>query len=101
MIFVTGIVGGSNNGTTVYGVFCIRAGIRTGMSSPYSAFIDLWNVIDWNCVEDRKDFIIARMKQLDERHVPHDCAAQNLHRSRIQNKAYFDANKKFVLLIMS
>ena len=36
---------------------------------PIQLAFNSWNIIDWKAVQDRKDLIMVRMKQLDELHV--------------------------------
>ena len=61
---------------------------------PVQLAIDSWSTIDWDGIKDREELIMARMKQLDERQITETQAAENLRRSRIQNKAYFDSTRR-------
>jgi hypothetical protein len=61
---------------------------------PIQLAINSWNVINWNNIKDREKLILARMQQLDERRLSEIDAAWNLHRSRIQNKSYYDVRKR-------
>ena len=62
---------------------------------PVDFAVASWSVVDWeNEVRTRKDLLLARMKQLDERVLAESWAAAELERSRRTNKSYFDDVKR-------
>jgi hypothetical protein len=64
---------------------------------PVEFTLESWNVVDWEGevrIGFREDLILARMRQLDQRNVAQARAAENLQKSRLGNKAYFDQCKR-------
>ena len=62
---------------------------------PVDLLLESWAVVDWvNEVNDRKDLLLARMRQLDEKNLVVTRAARNLENSRRANKAWFDLDKR-------
>jgi len=54
-----------------------------------------WSIVDWEGeVKTREDLLVARMRQLDERALLEERAAENLESSRRANKVYYDQHKQ-------
>ena len=52
-------------------------------------------MVDWEGeVKTREDLLVARIRQLDQRALEEARAAENLERSRKENKVYFDEHKR-------
>jgi hypothetical protein len=52
-------------------------------------------MVDWEGeIKTREDLLTARIRQLDQRALEEARAAENLERSRKENKAYFDQHKR-------
>ena len=50
-------------------------------------------MIDWEEITSRKDILLTRMKQLDQRNLAEMQAAENLRNSRKADQIYFDQHK--------
>jgi len=51
-------------------------------------------MVNWEGeVKTREDLLVARIRQLDQRALEEARAAENLERSRKENKDYFDKHK--------
>ena len=62
---------------------------------PVQLSIASWCMVDWEGeVKTREDLLVARMRQLDQRALEEARAAENLERSRKENKTYFDEHKR-------
>jgi len=64
---------------------------------PVEFTLESWSVVDWEGeVREghREDLILARMRQLDQRNLSQVRAAENLQKSRLANKSYFDQHKR-------
>ena len=56
-----------------------------------------WVAVDWGKINSREDLILAKMQQLDARQQSEELAAENLRRSHLSNKEYFDQHKRLRL----
>src|SRR6266496_2652956 len=62
---------------------------------PVQISIISWCIVDWEGeVKTREDLLVARIRQLDQRALDEARAAENLERSRKENKDYFDEHKR-------
>ena len=62
---------------------------------PVQFSVASWCMIDWEGeVKTREDLLVARIRQLDQRALEEARAAENLERSRKENKDYFDEHKR-------
>ena len=62
---------------------------------PVEFTLESWCVVNWEDeVQSREDLLTARMRQLDERTLTVEQAAENLRDSRLANKTYFDQHKQ-------
>ena len=61
---------------------------------PVELVLESWQTVDWDAVKTREDLILARMQQLDHRHISESIAAENLRNSRKANKIYFDQHHR-------
>ena len=62
---------------------------------PVQISIASWCMVDWEGeVKTRKDLLVARIRQLDQRALDEARAAENLERSWKENKDYFDEHKR-------
>jgi len=60
---------------------------------PVEFTVSSWAMVDWYEVSTREELLQARMKQLDVHYLEEARAAETLKRTRLGNKAYFDAHK--------
>ena len=63
-------------------------------SGAQGTYINTWIAADWGGINSQEDLILARMHQLDARQHTEELAVENLHRSRLSNKEYFDQHKR-------
>jgi len=56
-----------------------------------------WKMMKWEKIKMRKDLIVVKMRQLNQRRVFERYEMQNLRNSRKVNKTYFDVYKRLRL----
>jgi len=53
-----------------------------------------WTTIEWRKVKTTVDLVAARVRQLERREEDIEEAQENVRKSRLHNKAYFDKNRR-------
>jgi len=61
---------------------------------PVELYASSWTIIEWRKVKTTAELLAARVRQLERREEDIEEAQENVRKSRLRNKAYFDKNRQ-------